>query len=92
MKTLLIAAGMMAAMLGSAPATAAPVGGNAPAIEAPQAPQAMGERRHHNGGDRWNDRRHHDRWDRRGNRWGNRGRNCRNVRRGHRWVRVCGRR
>ncbi len=87
MKALLIAAGMMAAMLGAAPATAAPVGGNAPVIEAPQAPQIT-DRRHYN---RW-DRRHHNRWDRRSNRWGNRGRHCRSVRRGHRWVRVCGRR
>lgn len=36
MKTFLIAAGLMAAMLGVTPAVAAPVAGNAPGIEAPQ--------------------------------------------------------
>ncbi len=89
MKALLIAAGLMVASLGAVPATAAPVGGNAPGLEAPQAPQAVRDGRHHNRGDRWNHNRRGNRWG--NNRWGHRG-HCRSVRRGHRWVRVCSRR
>ena len=105
MKTFLIAAGLMAAMFGGAPAAvAAPVSGYAPGIEAPQsrddrrddrrddsANDGRGDRR----GDRWDrrDDRRGDRWDnRRGNRWGWNNRRCHNERRHGRWIRVCGRR
>ena len=94
MKTFLIAAGLMAAMFGGAPAAvAAPVSGYAPGIEAPQ---SRDDRRDDRRGDRWDngrrDDRRGDRWDnRRGNRWGGNNRRCHNERRHHRWVRVCGR-
>jgi hypothetical protein len=95
MKTFLIAAGLMAAMFGGAPAAvAAPVSGYAPGIEAPQ---SRDDRRDDRRGDRWDngrrDDRRGDRWDnRRGNRWGWNNRRCHNERRHGRWVRVCGRR
>ena len=92
MKSILIAAGMAAMLLGAAPAVAAPV---APAagIEAPQDGRWNGrddrrdDRRWDNRrGDRnWRDRRGWRGNDRRG--WNNR--RCENVRRHHRWVRVC---
>lgn len=94
MKTFLIAAGLMAAMFGGAPAAvAAPVSGYAPGIEAPQ---SRDDRRDDRRGDRWN----HGRDDRRGDRWNNRrgdrggwnNRRCHNERRHGRWIRVCGRR
>jgi len=90
MKTFLIAAGLMAALLGTAPASAAPVAGNAPALAAPAPQHEMRRDRHDDR--RW-DRRHDRRWgDRRGNRWGWNARRCRMEHRHHRWVRVCGRR
>ena len=101
MKTFLIAAGLMAAMFGGAPAAvAAPVSGYAPGIEAPQSrddrrDDRRADRRDDRRGDRWNGRgdRRGDRWDnRRGNRWGWNGRRCHNERRHGRWIRVCGRR
>jgi hypothetical protein len=95
MKTFLIAAGLMAAMFGGAPAAVAAPVGNAPGIEAPQRGDMRGDRRDDRRGDRWNngrgDRRG-DRWNnRRGNRWGWNGRRCHNERRHGRWIRVCGR-
>ena len=59
MKTFLIAAGLMAAMLGTAPASAAPIAGNAPALAAP-APQR--DMRDHRRDDRRWDRRDDRRW------------------------------
>lgn len=92
MKTFLIAAGLMAAMLGAAPASAAPIAGNAPMMAAP-APQMRGDRRDERRWDRREDRRDDRRWDRRHDRrWGWNARRCHNVRRHHRWVRVCNRR
>lgn len=100
MKTLLIAAGLMVAMIGGAPAAvAAPVGGSAPRVEAPQRDMRDGRRDDDRRGDRWGrgDRRG-DRWGGRGgrgDRWGGRGgwgRRCHMERRHHRWIRVCGRR
>lgn len=85
MKALLIAAGVMTAMLGAVPVSAAPVGGNAPAMAAPQHRDGYrDDRRGHDRGDRWANR-----GDRR---WGNHRARCHNVRRNHRWVRVCDRR
>jgi hypothetical protein len=104
MKSILIAAGMAAMLLGAAPAVAAPVAA-APGIEAPQDRNWDGrdnrgyrdDARVDRRGDRWRgDRNHwrgrdHDRrWN--GNRRWNSNRWCHNVRRHHRWVRVCGRR
>jgi len=91
MKTFLIAAGVMAAMFGGAPAAvAAPVSGYVPGIEAPQ---SRDDRDHR--GDRWNngrDDRRGDRWNnRRDRRWGWNNRRCHNERRHGRWIRVCGR-
>jgi len=88
MKTFLIAAGLMAA-IGAAPASAAPVAGNVPAMAAP-APQheARGERHDDR---RW-DRRHDRRWERRHNRRSWHGRRCHSERRHGRWVRICRRR
>jgi len=93
MKSILIAAGMAAMLLGVAPASAAPVAPT-PGIVAPQ------DGRWNNGDrDRRDDRRMDNRRgdrDWRGNRgwrgndrrgWNNR--RCQNVRRHHRWVRVC---
>lgn len=105
MKTFLIAAGLMAAMFGGAPAAvAAPGSGYAPGIEAPQSRDdrrddrrdPRTDNRDDRRGDRWNngrrDDRRGDRWDnRRGNRWGWNGRRCHNERRHGRWIRVCGR-
>ena len=107
MKTFLIAAGLMTAMLGVTPAVAAPVAGNAPGIEAPQSRGDLRDDRRDDRGDRRMDRRDDrrgDRWDNgrrdgpqdrwnngRGNRWGWNARRCHNERRHHRWVRVCGR-
>jgi hypothetical protein len=103
MKTFLIAAGLMATMLGVTPAVAAPVAGNAPGIEAPQSRGDVRDdrgdrrmdRRDDRRGDRWDNGRRDNRQDRwnngRGNRWGWNSRRCHNERRHHRWVRVCGR-
>jgi hypothetical protein len=100
MKTFLIAAGLMAAMFGGAPAAvAAPVSGYAPGIEAPQSrddrrDDRRMDRRDDRRGDRWNNRDHRrgDRWDnRRDRRWGWNNRRCHNERRHGRWIRVCGR-
>jgi hypothetical protein len=100
MKTFLIAAGLMAAMFGGAPAAvAAPVSGYAPGIEAPQSrddrrDDRRMDRRDDRRGDRWNNRDHRrgDRWNnRRDRRWGWNNRRCHNERRHGRWIRVCGR-
>lgn len=103
MKRLLIAAGMMAAMFGAAPAMAAPA---APAttVEAPQPGQEMRSDRDRrvvtrttrstsstNRGPGWNNRTDNRRYVRNQRRWGSKVR-CTNVRRHHRWVRVCTRR
>ena len=107
MKTFLIAAGLMAAMFGGAPAAiAAPVSGYAPGIEAPQTRDDRRDdrdrgdrgvdRRDDRRGDRWDNGRRGDRQDRwnngRGNRWGWNNRRCHNERRHGRWVRICNRR
>lgn len=95
MKTFLIAAGLMAAMFGGAPAAvAAPVSGYVPGIEAPQSRDDRRDDRDRRG-DRWNngrDDRRGDRWNnRRDRRWGWNNRRCHNERRHGRWIRVCGR-
>jgi hypothetical protein len=98
MKSLLIAAGMIAALFGAAPAMAAPVS-TAAAIEAPPPGQDVrSDRRDRrvvtrtsrttrstNRGPGWNN----GRTDRR---YGWNQKRCQNVRRHHRWVRVCTRR
>ena len=108
MKTFLIAAGLMAAMFGGAPAAvAAPVSGYAPGIEAPQSRDDRRDDRRDGRMDNRDDRRgdrdgrwdngrrdgRQDRWNNgRGNRWGWNARRCHNERRHGRWIRVCGRR
>lgn len=104
MKSLLIAAGMMAAMFGAAPAMAAPVS-PAATVEAPQPGQEMRSDRDRrvvtrtvrttrstNRGPGWNNRTDKRRYVRNQRRYGWNKMRCTNVRRHHRWVRVCTRR
>ena len=97
MKTFLIAAGLMATMLGVTPAVAAPVAANAPGIQTPQSRgDARGDMRGDMQGnmrgdqrDDRGDRRMDRRDDRRGDRWDNGRRDNRQDRwnngRGHHW-------
>jgi hypothetical protein len=93
MKTFLIAAGLMATMLGVTPAVAAPAAGNAPGIEAPQSRGDWRDNRRDDRGmdrrDDRGDRRMDRRDDRRGDHWNNGRRDGRQDRwnngRGNRW-------